>query len=72
MSLPLHKRLYHSLLLPNGSEFMGTKKGGTVRTFKQSSKGLYYLETMQSEANGTDLINTVNDNQYKYSTQGYC
>jgi hypothetical protein len=50
---------------------MVTKKDGTVRTFKQSTMGLYYLETMQPEGKGAVLINTVNDNQYKYSPKAY-
>jgi hypothetical protein len=50
---------------------MVTKKDGKVRTFKQSAKGLYYLETIQPEVKGAVLINTVIDNQYKYSTKAY-
>jgi hypothetical protein len=48
-------------------EFIVTKKDGTVRIFKQSEKGLYYLDTTQSESNHAVLINTVTNNQYKYS-----
>ena len=54
-----------------GNEFTVTKKDGTVRTFKQSKKGLYYLETKQPTTNDAVLINTVADNQYKYSNKDY-
>ena len=55
----------------NGNEFTVTKKDGTARIFKQSDKGLYYLETMQSKPYDAVLINTVTDNQYKYSNKDY-
>jgi hypothetical protein len=55
----------------NDNKFIVTKKDGTARIFKQSEKGLYYLDTTQSESNHAVLINTVTDNQYKYSNKDY-
>jgi hypothetical protein len=49
----------------DGNTFDVTKPDGTVRVFEQSDTGLYFLNTKQDV--GTTLVNTVTDNQYKYS-----
>jgi Zinc knuckle len=54
----------------NDNAFTVTKKDGTARIFKQSERGLYYLDT-QLEPHHAVLINTVKDNQYKYSNKDY-
>jgi hypothetical protein len=66
-----HWRAYVSKAMVLRDEFIVTKKDGTVRIFKQSEKGLYYLDTTQSESNHAVLINTVTNNQYKYSNKDY-
>jgi hypothetical protein len=47
------------------------KKDGTARCFTQSPKELFYLDTALFKTNNTVLINTVADNQYKYSNRDY-
>jgi hypothetical protein len=56
----------------NGNTFIVTKPDGTVRNFKQSEEGLFYLDTKLNARNrGTMLISTAADNQYKYSNRDY-
>jgi hypothetical protein len=56
----------------NGNTFIVTKPDGSVRNFKQSDEGLFYLDTNLNARNGgTMLITTVADNQYKYSNRDY-
>ena len=60
----------------DGNAFHLHKADGTVRVFKQSSKGLYYLDTKaghEEPARDTEinLINTVADNGTKYSQRDY-
>jgi len=53
----------------DSNTFDVTKHDGTVKVFKQSDSGLFFLDTKQYV--GTTLVNTVNDNQYKYSKKTY-
>ena len=53
-----------------GNAFHLHKTDGTVRIFKQSSKGLYYLDTKEATKE-VNLINTVADNGTKYSRRDY-
>jgi Reverse transcriptase (RNA-dependent DNA polymerase)/Zinc knuckle len=52
-----------------GNVFNVIKNDGSVQVFRQSDKGLYFLNTNDTE--DIALVNTVNDNQYKYSTKSY-
>jgi hypothetical protein len=52
-----------------GNVFNVIKNDGSVWVFRQSDKGLYFLNTNDTE--DIALVNTVNDNQYKYSTKSY-
>jgi Reverse transcriptase (RNA-dependent DNA polymerase)/Zinc knuckle len=52
----------------NGNEFVVHKNDGSCHRFKQSSHGLYFLNTMKS---GTTLVTTVEDKKSKYSTRDY-
>ena len=59
-----------------GNAFHLHKADGTVRVFRQSSKGLYYLDTKTDyeesrDSNEVNLINTVADNGTKYSQRDY-
>ena len=59
-----------------GNAFHLTKHDGTVRVFKQSPKGLYYIDTKEQGHEDTghydvNLINTVEDNRIKYSERDY-
>jgi hypothetical protein len=64
-----------------GNAFHLHKPDGTMRVFKQSSKGLYYLDTKTNQAhkdikterdgNEVNLINTVANNGTKYSQRDY-
>ena len=59
-----------------GNAFHLTKHDGTVRVFKQSPKGLYYIDTKEQDHEDTghydvNLINTVEDNRIKYSERDY-
>jgi hypothetical protein len=60
-----------------GNAFHLHKADGTMRVFKQSPKGLYYIDTKESHS-GTandqydvNLVNTVEDNRIKYSQRDY-
>ena len=56
-----------------------TKHDGTVRVFKHSPKGLYYIDTKADDYDETEepghydvnLVNTVEDNRIKYSERDY-
>jgi Reverse transcriptase (RNA-dependent DNA polymerase) len=61
-----------------GNAFHLTKHDGNVRVFKQSPKGLYYLDTNEAHDEVEDtghydvnLVNTVEDNRIKYSDRDY-
>jgi hypothetical protein len=55
----------------NGNEFRVHKADGTSRIFKQSIRGLFYMDT-RTPATGTALaINTVDENKSRYSNRDY-
>ena len=56
-----------------GNAFHLHKSDGTVRVFKQSPKGLYYIDTKEDTCGHYDvnLVNTVEDNRNKYSQRDY-
>jgi hypothetical protein len=56
-----------------GNAFHLHKNDGTVRVFKQSPKGLYYMDTKDTKDNHDEIImvNTVEDNSTKYSQRDY-
>ena len=57
-----------------GNEFIVHKKDGSVRRFKQSPCGLYYLDMREvDEKNpvGTVLINTVDKIKSRYTNHDY-
>ncbi len=54
----------------NGNLFRMKKPDGTVRVFKQSERGLFYMETSGGAA-GVTLINTVADNRSNYTNRDY-
>ena len=54
----------------NGNEFVVEKPDGTTRTFKQSERGLYFMDT-SATGRGVALINTVADNKSSYTNRDY-
>jgi hypothetical protein len=61
-----------------GSAFHLTKHDGTERVFKQSPKGLYYIDTKEDHGeidktghDDVNLVNTVEDNRVKYSKRDH-
>jgi hypothetical protein len=54
-----------------GNKFLVTKPDGSVRTFKQSTRGLYYMDTDKAENVATTLINTVAGNKSNYTNRAY-
>ena len=62
----------------DGCRFVVHKPIGLTRTFKQSRKGLFYLNMRMedrkqtSRKNATVLINTIEDNRNKYSKIARC
>ena len=51
-----------------GNAFHGHKSDGTVRVFKESDKGLYYMDTKTQQNNDNidvTLVNTVDNNRVK-------
>jgi reverse gyrase len=52
----------------NGNAFTVHKEDGEHRTFKQSDRGLFYMDTAQT---GELLINTVAENKSKYTNRDY-
>jgi hypothetical protein len=44
------------------------KPNGDVRVFQESTRGLYYMDTVET---GTLLINTVEDNRSSYTNRAY-
>jgi hypothetical protein len=50
------------------NKFMVHKEDGTTRCFKQSQRGLYYLET---GATSVALVHTVAENKSKYTNRDY-
>jgi hypothetical protein len=51
-----------------GNAFVVHKNDGTKRTFQQSERGLFYMDTART---GTLLVNTVAQNKAKYTTRDY-
>jgi hypothetical protein len=50
--------------------FVVTKPNGDVLRFKESSNGLYFMDTKEKEKqSGTVLVNTVADNQTNYTNE---
>jgi hypothetical protein len=60
-----------------GNSFVVHKSDGTTRSFVESKKGLYYVDTINEQhndnkkAHGNVLINTVDDNKSRYTDQAY-
>jgi hypothetical protein len=52
----------------DGNAFVVHKGDGTTHTFKQSVRGLYFMDTEQT---GTLLVNTVAENKSKYTNRDY-
>jgi hypothetical protein len=52
----------------NGNQFIVTKPDGAVRVFKQSERGLYFMD---ASASSVALINTVADNKSSYTNRDY-
>ena len=50
---------------------MVVKPDGTIFEFKQSSGGLYYLNTTQEQKPACPLVNMVADNHSKYTNPDY-
>jgi hypothetical protein len=53
----------------NRNRFTIHKKGGSTRDFRESKKGLYYIDTRADAVALT--INTVDDNKYRYTNRDY-
>ena len=53
-----------------GNEFVVHKTDGTARVFKESKRGLYYMDTNESSAAVT-LIETVANNRSSYTNRDY-
>ena len=53
-----------------GNHFKVIKPIGAVRVFKQSTRGLYYLDAAKVQ-DGTSMVNTVADNRSKYTNRDY-
>jgi hypothetical protein len=54
----------------DGNEFRVHKDDGTRRIFKQSGRGLFYMDTQSGET-GTTLVNTVAENKSRYTNRDY-
>ena len=54
----------------DGNEFRVHKPDGTTRVFRQSPKGLYYMDT-SGDTNGITLVSTVADNRSSYTNRDY-
>jgi hypothetical protein len=58
----------------HGKQFVVHKEDGTMRQFKQSDNGLFYMdakELIEEEEDGTVLVNTVDENKKKYTNAAY-
>jgi hypothetical protein len=62
-----HRVIYDS---HDGNEFRVSRKNGTTRVFKESSRGLYFMDTNTDET-GTVLVNTVEGNKSNFSNADY-
>ena len=47
------------------------KTNGVVKRFRESERGLYYLDTPKEKHVSTTLINTVANNKSKYTNANY-
>jgi Reverse transcriptase (RNA-dependent DNA polymerase)/Zinc knuckle len=54
----------------NGNEFIVYKPDGTARVFKESARGLYYMDA-SSNSGGVALVNTVAENRLNYTNRDY-
>ena len=55
----------------DGNEFrVFNETAGTTRIFRESDRGLYFMETNENET-GTVLVNTVDDNKNNFSNIDY-
>jgi hypothetical protein len=61
-----HRVTYDSA---DGQGFTVHKGDGVTRQFKKSKRGLFYLNV--TERTGTALVNTVADNQNRYTVRSY-
>ncbi len=52
----------------NGNGFIVHKDNGTQHCFKESQRGLFYLDTSETMHGGTVLVNTVQENKSNYLT----
>jgi hypothetical protein len=56
----------------HAKEFLVHKGNGNKQRFKQAESGLFYLDvTEEADAAGTVLVNTVDNNKYKYINAAY-
>jgi hypothetical protein len=69
LSLARVKEKHRVTFDSNGqNQFEVHKYNGTTRYFKQSRRGLYYLETSTTS---TVLVNTIADNKSRYTNRNY-
>ena len=67
---------YHVTYNSNGgNRFIVNKSDGTSRVFKESGRGLYFLDVMDSTAGDKEgnmvMVNTVADNKASYTNRAY-
>jgi hypothetical protein len=55
----------------DGNVFTVVKKDGTTCIFKESRRGLFYLDTISDVNQDAVFITTIADKQYKYSNRDY-
>jgi hypothetical protein len=53
----------------HGNCFRVTKPDGSIRTFRQSDRGLYYMSI--DDKSNVALVNTVDDNRSRYNNRDY-
>jgi hypothetical protein len=53
------------------NQFCVHKENGDQRRFKQSRRGLYYLDTASSENHTVLAVSTVENNKSKYADRDY-
>jgi hypothetical protein len=55
-----------------GKQFVIHKEDRRKKYFKKAKNGLYYLDVTETdESLGTVLVNTVEDNKFKYTNRAY-
>ena len=62
--------MYNSRNGKDSNQFCVHKPDGSVRKFVQSKRGLYYLDTADSD-NNIVLVTTVESNKTKYADRDY-